>query len=433
MNFCVSIMRRFLFKYTVISLVAIAFSFSFLPILVQGSNGEVYWPTYEWTEVSPEQQGLDSNSISSMFDYIETGSQNVQSVIIVRNGYLLTEKYLYDSQIRDTKTYFGGSTLHAQYSVTKSLTALLIGIAIEEGYLNNISQTLYEFFANIWSPSFTDSEQKKNITIEQLLTMNAGFIGSFNYAYPGSSTANVDCIEWSLNDLPLVFTPGESGGFAYSNDGPNLLSGIISNVTGQSLADFAQEHLFDHMGITEEDWNWWEDNNGVSFGGYGFECSPQVQAKLGILWLNEGNWNGTQLIPSDWVREATSFKTPGRWVYSPPTNYFNYGYLFYTNDSINTGGDIHMGYHASGAYGQVIFIVPEYNLVAAFTGSLSGAYDYYYRDLIQNYILQFSTGNGGAIPGMPFAILMSIIIIAVGCQVLILKRERNFSIKNRSR
>jgi len=401
--------------------------------MVRGSNGETYWPTFEWNEVTPESQGLDSNSISRMFDYIEEGSQDVHSVIIVRNGYLLTEKYLYDSQLRDTKTYDGGSTLHAQYSVTKSLTALLIGIAIEEGYLSNINQTLYEFFADIWNPSFTDSTQKKDITIEQLLTMNAGFIGFFNSAYPGSSTAFDDCIEWALDDLPLVFTPGESGGFAYSNDGPNLLSGIISNVTGQSSADFAQEYLFDHMGITEEDWDWWGDNNGISFGGYGFECSPQVQAKLGILCLNDGNWNGIQLIPSNWVREATSFKTSGRWVYSPSNNYFNYGYLFYTNDSINTNNDLHMGYHASGAYGQVIFIVPEYNLVAAFTGSLSGAYDYYYRDLIQNYILQFSTGNGGAIPGMPFAILMSILVFAVCYLILTFKRESNFSIKNRSR
>ena len=410
-----------------------AFLFSFLPIMVRGRNGETYWPTFEWNEVTPESQGLDSNSISSMFDYIEAGSQDVHSVIIVRNGYLLTEEYLYDSQLRDTKTYFGGSTLHDQYSVTKSLTALLIGIAIDKGYLSDINQTLYEFFADIWNPSFTDSELKKNITIEQVLTMNAGFIGMFNFAYPGDSTGSSDCVEWALDDLPLVFTPGESGGFEYSNDGPNLLSGIISNVTGQSLADFAQEHLFDCMGITEEDWNWWEDSNGVTFGGYGFACSPQVQAKLGILCLNEGNWNGTQLIPSDWVREATSFKTPGRWVYSPTTNYFNYGYLFYTNDSINTGGDTHMGYHASGQYGQVIFIVPEYNLVAAFTGSLSGAYYYYYRDLIQNYILQFSTGNGGAIPGIPFAILMSILVFAVCYLILTFKRESNFSIKNRSR
>jgi len=419
------IKRRNLFISLIISLIVIASSFSLLPLLVRGSNGEVYWPTNEWTEVNPEDQRLDSNSISSMFGYIEDNCLDVHSVIIIRNGYLLTEEFLYDSQQRDTKTYYGGSKLHAQYSTTKSLMALLIGIAIEEGYLSNISQTLYEFFADIWNPSFTDSEQKKNITIEQLLTMNAGFIGMLNYAYPGGSTADIDCVEWALDDLPLVFTPGESGGFEYSNDGPNLLSGIISNVTGQNYANFAQKHLFDHMGITEEDWDWWVDTNGISFGGYGFECSPRVQAKLGLLCLNNGTWNGTQLIPSDWVRNATTYKVDGRWVYNPPSKYFNYGYLFYTNDS-------HNGYHTSGAYGQSIFIIPEYNIVVAFTGGLSGAYDYEYRHLIETYILQFWTGLDGAIPGIPLVILMSTMLIVIGYQILTLKKERNFSIKKRS-
>jgi CubicO group peptidase (beta-lactamase class C family) len=417
------IKRRNLIISLIFSLVMIAFSFSLLPLMVRGSNGELYWPTNEWTEVNPESQGLDPNSISSMFEYIEDTSLDVHSVIIVRNGYLLTEEFLYDSQLRDTKTYYGGSTLHAQYSTTKSLMALLIGIAIEEGYLSNISQTLYEFFADTWNPSFTDSEQKKNITIEQLLTMNAGFIGMLNFAYPSGSTAFDDCVNWALADLPLEFTPGEEGGFEYSNDGPNLLSAIITNVTGQTSADFVQEHLFNHMGITEAEWDWWADTKGISFGGYGFECSPRVQAKLGLLCLNNGTWNGTQLIPSDWVREATTYKVDGRWVYSPPSKYFNYGYLFYTNDS-------HEGYHTSGAYGQSIFINPEYDIVVAYTGGLSGAYDLTYRHLIQTYILQFWAGpDDGAIPGIPLVILMSTMIIAIGYHTLTLKKKRNFSIK----
>ena len=419
------ITRRNLFTILVISLVTIASSFPFLLISVRGSNGDVYWPTSEWTKVNPETQGLDSNSISLMFDYIEDNSLDIHSVIIVRNGYLLTEEFLYNSQLRDSETYFGGTKIHAQYSTTKSLMALLIGIAIEKGYLSNISQKLYEFFADVWNPSFTDSEQKKNITIEQLLTMNAGFMGMFNFAYPSSSTEFVDCVEWALDDLPLVFTPGESGGFEYSNDGPNLLSGIISNVTGQSSADFAQEQLFNPLGITEDDWDWWVDNNDVSFGGYGFECSPQVQAKLGMLCLNNGTWNGTQLVPSDWVKLATTFKTPGRWVYSTG-NYFNYGYLFYTNDSYNNG--LHVGYHTSGAGGQSIFIIPEYNLIVAFTGGLSGAYDYTYRNLIHNYILQFWTGPDEVIPGSPLIILMSTILFAITIYGLTIKKKSNFSI-----
>ncbi|KKN10650.1 hypothetical protein LCGC14_1034490 [marine sediment metagenome] len=423
--------RNLSIKY-IILLVLISVPFYLLPISVRGDSGDVYWPTNEWTEVNPKTQGLDSNSISRMFEYIEDNSLDVHSVIIARNGYLLTEKYLYNSQLRDTKTYFGGSTIHAQYSTTKSLMALLIGVAIQEGYLSNISQTLYEFFANIWNPSFTDSAEKKNITIEQLLTMNAGFIGMLNFAYPGGSTESEDCIEWALDDLPLMFTPGESGGFEYSNDGPNLLSGIISNVTGQSSANFAQEYLFEPMGITEEDWDWWGDTNGVSFGGYGFECSPQVQAKLGILSLNNGTWNGTQLIPSDWVKDATTYKVDGGWVYNPPSKYFNYGYLIYTNDSYNNGP--HVGYHTSGMGGQSIFVIPEYNLIVAFTGWLSGAYDWVYRNLIEDYILQFmeESGTDGVIPGIPLITLMLTTGLAVAFYGSIIKRKMTRKAKRSS-
>ena len=345
------------------------------------AQGDVYWPTNssQWSEINPADQGLDSDKISEMFDLIESSSYDVHSVIIVRNGYLITEEFLNGSQIRLEKTYEDGSILHNQASTTKSLMALLIGIAIGEGFLNNISQTLYEFFADIWSPSFTNSTLKKSITIEQLLTMNAGFIGSFDSAYPPNSTVFTDCVEWALNDLPLEFTPGESEGFAYSNDGPNLLSGILNNVSGKNASTFAREYLFEPMGITEEEWDWWRDSNGVDFGGYGFYCSPRVQAKLGILCLNNGMWNGTQLIPSDWVEEATSFKTShGRWTYAPPTDIFNYGYLFYTNDSYD-------GYHTAGAGGQDIYVIPEYNMTVAFTGS-GMSYTQYFS-FIYDYII----------------------------------------------
>ena len=359
------------------------YSLRFSPLTAQGV---VHWPgnSSEWTEIDPADQGLDSAKISDMFDLIESSSYDIHSVIIAKNGYLIREEFLNGSQIRTEKTYEDGSILHNQYSTTKSLMALLIGVAIGEGFLDNISQTLYEFFADVWNPSFTNSTLKKNITIEQLLTMNAGLVGSFDSSYPENSTVWTDCINWTLNNVPLQYTPGELGGFAYSNDGPHLLSGIISNVTGMNTSAFAQQYLFEPMGIIETEWDWWNDSKGVNFGGYGFSCSPKVQAKLGILCLNNGNWNGTQLIPSDFVKEATSFKTShGRWNYAPPTDIFNYGYLFYTNDTND-------GYHTAGVGGQNIYVIPKYNTTVAFTGwDMSDAV---YKSFIYDYIL-YSESN----------------------------------------
>jgi len=345
------------------------------------AQGYIHWPgnSSEWTEIDPADQGLDATKISQMFDLIESSSYDVHSVIIVKNGYLIREEFLNNSQILPQKTYADGSKFHHQASTTKSLMALLIGAAIGQGYLDNVSQTLYEFFSNIWSSGFTNSTLKKNITIEQILTMNAGFVGSYDSAYPGGSTVFTDCVEWTLDDVFLQFTPGEPSGFAYSNDGPNLLSGIISNATGMNSSTFARQYLFEPMGITDEEWDWWGDSAGVDFGGYGFSCSPKVQAKLGMLCLNNGNWNGTQLIPSEYIIKATSFKTShGRWTYAPPTDIFNYGYLFYTNDTNN-------GYHTAGAGGQNIYIIPDFNTTVAFTGSNMD--DSVYKSFIYDYIL----------------------------------------------
>jgi CubicO group peptidase (beta-lactamase class C family) len=397
------IKRKNLFISLVISLVVLASSLSLLPILVRGSNGEKYWPTNEWTEVNPEQQGLDSNSISRMYGYIEDNLLDVHSVIIVRNGYLLTEKYFYNYQVRSEKSYNTGqsytisSTLHYQFSTTKSIISLLIGIAIEEGYLDNLCQTLYEFFADVWVPSYND---KMNITIEQLLTHYSGII------YDEDSIGAADYIENALNEI-LYWDPGV--GFIYSNDGVNLLSGIITNVTGQSAADFAREKLFEPMGITEEEWFWNQDDNNITDGAGGFICSPRVQAKLGILCLNNGTWNGTQLVPSNWVINTTTFQCWGSFDYS---NWFKYGYLFYIDEE---------GYHTQGYGGQNIYIIPEYNIVVGFTGSNMA--NSTYKILINNYILQFSADSGGNIPGSPLIILMSIIVFAVGYQVLTLKKK----------
>ncbi len=354
------------------------YSSRFSPLTAQG---DVHWPgnSSEWTEIDPADQGLDAAKISQMFDVIESSSYDIHSVIIVKNGYLVREEFLNDSKIRPEKTYADGTKLHFQASTTKSLMSLLIGVAIGQGFLNDINQTLYEFFSDIWSPSFANSTLKKNITIEQLLMMNAGLMGSYDSAYPENSTVLIDCINWTLNNVPIQYTPGEPGGFAYSNDGPHLLSGIIANVTGMNASTFAQQYLFEPMDITKEEWSWGNDSKGVNLGGYGFDCSPKVQAKIGILCLNNGNWNGTQLIPSDFVKEATSFKTShGRWTYSPPTDIFNYGYLFYTNDSNN-------GYHTAGAGGQNIYVIPDYNTTVAFTGwDMS---DVVYKSFIYDYIL----------------------------------------------
>ena len=377
-------------------LLALIISFSIQPVSMRGINTnvddfsdsvsnlstqDVFWPSNssEWTEVAPEEQGLDSDKIATMFKYIEIFSYDIHSVIIVRNGYLLAEEYLYNSQLLDTKEYsdqlppksYSGPIYHDQASTTKSIMSIMIGIALQKGLLDNLNQTLYEFFGHIWNEStFVDSELKKNITIEQLLTMNSGLIGDWDHDWPPA-----DCINLALEHVPLGYTPGDPGEWVYTDFGPNLLSGIITNVTaGLSTEEFAKDNLFTPLGISEEEYNWPHDSQNISYGGYEFECSPKVQAKLGMLCLNNGTWNGTQIIDNDYIKDATSSQVS--------TGKGAYGYLWYTNGPYG-------GYYSIGAGGQNIYVIPEYNITIGFTG----ANDLDYNSLIVDYIVQFAEDN----------------------------------------
>jgi len=380
------------------------------------STQDIFWPpnSGKWTEVAPETQGLNSSKITEMFEYIEDNSYDVHSVIIVRNGYLLTEEYFWESQIYINPNGFKSypwDLFHEQTSATKSFMSTLIGIALQEGYLDNINQTLYEFFAHIWSPSFPNSTLKQNITIEQLLTHNSGLVAE-GPLYPagGNLGTRIDMIKWAL-DLPLIFTPGQAGAFHYSSDGPNLLSGIITNLTGKSTEEFAQEYLFEPLGISEDEYNWLHDNNNISYGGYFFQCSPQVQAKLGILYLNNGTWNGTQIVDKDFLKEATTDQTG-----------YSCGYLWWTDGPYES-------YNAAGFGGQVIYVIPKYDMTVAFTaGAIDN--DPNYDTMLSDYILHQITDppeenpipEDQAIPGYDFGMLFLIIFCASA--VLINRRKK---------
>ncbi|MHA2181778.1 MAG: serine hydrolase, partial [Promethearchaeota archaeon] len=379
----ISLVLITLFSLASLSMMGINESIENTPFYVSNlSAQDMYWPSNssEWTEVAPEEQGLDSDKITEMFEFIEDNSLDIRSVIIVRNGYLLTEEYLYNSQLLENKSYYGGVKYHDQWSTTKSLMSILIGIALQEGFLDNVSQTLYEFFAHIWESSFTNSTLKKNITIEQLLTMNSGLVEDEDPNFPPDAEAKIaaDWIRFALDEVPLGFNPGEAGVWAYSNEGPTLLSGIITNVTGKSSEEFAREYLFNPLGISGDEYDWWHDSQNISYGGYGFACSPKVQAKLGILCLNNGSWNGTQIIDKDFMVNATTTHfTWGKWG--------GYGYLFYIIPPISPFG----GYNSYGAAGQCIYVIPEYNITIGFAGIFFGDYNF----IIENYILQFAADN----------------------------------------
>ncbi|MFW9999759.1 MAG: serine hydrolase domain-containing protein [Candidatus Hodarchaeota archaeon] len=329
----------------------------------------MYWPTDYWCTVNPEDQGLNSSKFEDMYDYIQNNSINLHSVLIVRNNYIVDENFLENYVRREEKSFAPhwmvpteADHMHQVYSCTKSIVSLLIGIAMEMGYIDNLNQTIYEFFEDYWSPSY--DERKKNITIWHLLTQTSGF------PYGGYSIYQ-SYIQESLSE-PLLFDPGE--GWLYSNTGCFLLSAIINITTGMKTSEFARDYLFEPIGISQKDWSWIEDYQGITNGAYGICFTPRVMAKIGILCLNNGSWNGNQIVPKEWTIESTS---------PNPGSNGDYGYLWWVNP---------LYYLAAGYSGQWITVIPDYDFIVIFTAEIPdytyiAPYDYIIRTFIIGSII----------------------------------------------
>src|SRR5210317_1834236 len=248
-----------------------------------------YWPTSGWKTSIPEQQGMDSAKLLIADEFIQNRLADAFSLLIVKNGYLVFEKY-----------YSWGSPekYAVVHSVTKSVTSALIGIALDKGYLNSVDQKLIEFF-----PEYITDEsdpRKKEISLKHLLTMSAGF----RWNDRGPSMRNwyysSDWVKFAVQ-LPQENNPGDI--FNYNSSTSHLLSVILSKSTKTSTLDFAKQNLFEPLGIQSAYWH--QDPQGYYIGGFGLGLSARDLAKFGFLYLNNGYWNGQSIVSASWVKEST--------------------------------------------------------------------------------------------------------------------------------
>ena len=370
---------------------------------VNGQDELIYWPTYEWNLTDPADQGMNNSSIYKLYDYVDTNSINIHSVSIVRNGFLIHEEYISGFKLRSENSYgpepnyYGievviNGSLHVQFSSTKTIIALLVGIAIDKGYIDNVTQTFSSFF-----PGLTYNSNQEEISIEHLLTMTSGIYGDSDPEFEWDRT-----IQEILNPA-LYGVPGIS--FRYSSVSTHLLSAIINKSTGQKTSEFAEEYLFDPLGISREDWYWQGNSETINFGGYGLYFTPQAMSKIGLLMINNGMWNGTQVISENWILDLGT----------PQPNGF-YGYLVWIDK---------YSYHTAGLLGQCIFLIPAYDLVVVFTGAILSDANNKYIYIIDNFILPAIEGVGApdpVIPGYPLLIFGEMLILGV---IFSIKIEKN--------
>lgn len=287
------------------------------------------------------------------------------------------------------EAYFGtggANVTHDVRSVTKSITALLVGIAIDKGFISSVNQTVGGFLRPIVD---TITPEKANITIRDLLTMSGGFEWDELTSVSGYNqwAGAPDQVQFVL-DKPLVANPGER--FTYNSGAFHLLSVIISRTTGKSTIDFAKQYLFEPLGISADAWE--TDNQGYHNGSAGLEITPRDMVKIGQLILNHGRFQGNQLVSSQWIDNLASFKITTNSAVPYGTGY---GYGWWNGRSDQGDYTFAMGWG-----GQFIITVPSLKLIVVATNNWSGvpsvqANEQWYRtiNLIMTAILPVFTKN----------------------------------------
>ncbi|MBN1202790.1 MAG: serine hydrolase [Anaerolineae bacterium] len=335
-------------------------------ILVVGLAGQVrvlaqdstpVWPTDGWRTSTPEEQGMDSGQLAALFEALDNGGGGLHSVLVIRNGFIVTEAYF---------GIYHQDTQHILYSVTKSFISSLVGIAQEDGAIEGLDQPVLSYFPDRTVDNL--DARKQAITLEHLLTMSAGLDWPEN-DYSGCVrmvSASDDWAQYML-DRPMINDPGAA--FHYSSGVSVLIGAVVQQATGQDLEDFAVKRLFEPLGIS--DYEWEADPTGLVNGGYGLHLAPRDMAKFGYLFLNEGVWDGEQIVPADWVATSTS-------PHIVVAGDYNYGYQWWVPSEQDY-------YAALGYQGQRIVVVPDLELVVVFTALLNN--DSIEETLLHDYIL----------------------------------------------
>ena len=264
----------------------------------------------------------------------------LHSLLISQRGELVFEEY-YNGKNRTQPANLK--------SASKSVISALVGIAIDQGLIDNVQQDIGNFFPEY--PEQMGDQSKQQITIEDLLTMQSGLETTSNRNY-GKWVLSDNWVEFILNQ-PMVAPAGER--MIYSTGSTHLLSAILSKVSGMDTKSYAQENLAAPLGFSLAYWS--KDPQGIYFGGNDMEMTPRNMLSFGRLYLDQGVRDGQQVISSDWVNDshqahATSPRGQGRF----------YGYGWWIRDLADMLVPVAWGYG-----GQLIFVVKEYELVIVAT------------------------------------------------------------------
>ncbi len=306
------------------------------------------WPTLGWLSSTPEEQGIDSVALADAIDTLKARNLPIHSLLIERNGHIMLDAYFYP---------FADHEPHDVASITKSVTSSLVGIAMAEHAPIDVNAPILSLLPG--EPA-TDP-RKTQITLGHLLSMTSGLDCDADQGI--SVLAQMESsAHWTsyMMNRPIVADAGSR--FEYCGGSMHVVSATLTRATGRSAFDLAREELFAPLGITDVVWP--ADPDGVSYGFAGFGgLEPRDLAKLGYLWLHDGNWDGRQIIPAAYLEAALA---PHANV--QPGIQYGYGMWLYP-------GHAPYDFEANGRGGQRITVVPTRNAVIVLTGGGMDAND----------------------------------------------------------
>jgi CubicO group peptidase (beta-lactamase class C family) len=287
-----------------------------------------------WEVSTPDAEGLDPLRIEELYREVFTEGRHptVHSLLIIKNGKLVAEAYVRDLAER--------GRLHDLQSATKSVTSLLLGIALDEELLDSLGVRVYDILPQY----FDDDPAKREITLRHAVTMSSGL--SFD------NDVHTAKLLWGTGSslvyvlgLDMSFVPGTR--FDYHDGNPQLVSGVIQEVAGVTEERFARERLFGPLGIT--DYRWDQHADGTTFGAFGLWLKPRDMARIGLMVARGGAWRGVRIVSAEWLREGTrAHNREG-----------TYGYYWW----VKSNG----AFLAEGHGGQIIQVDPEHDLVVVIT------------------------------------------------------------------
>ena len=334
------------------------------------NNTNLFWETSD-----PEAEGINKLVIDSIHQEIQDGVYGlIDHFLLIRNGKIIadyhydwdyetisrnydTSRHQYNYDHPDWHPYYNYSDLHSLQSVTKSITSLLLGIAMDEGLVSHLDTAILPLFSD-YQLDLSD-ERKKLITLRNLLTMQSGLEWDESSAYADNSENNCtilelsnDWIQYVLN-RPMDTIPGTN--YVYNSGVSVLLGKVVQIATGKRIDKWAEEKLFGPLGITE--YYWKQTPQGEIDTEGGLYLKPHDLAKIGYLSLQKGRWENEQIVSEDWIEKSIQpvVKLGDR---------FGYGYQWWV---VHDSGEI-LSYNMHGYGGQIVSIIPKNDIVIVLNG-----------------------------------------------------------------